>query len=69
MSEYILEMEGIHKSFPGVHALRGVELSVRPGTVHGVMGENGAGQVHAHEDRHRAVPPGRGHHPPARARR
>ncbi|HET6451313.1 MAG TPA: sugar ABC transporter ATP-binding protein [Spirochaetia bacterium] len=37
-------MAGIHKSFPGVHALNGVSLSVRPGTVHGVMGENGAGK-------------------------
>jgi inositol transport system ATP-binding protein len=37
-------MEGIHKSFPGVHALKGVELKVRPGAVHGVMGENGAGK-------------------------
>ena len=44
MSEFILEMEGIHKSFPGVHALKGVQLAVRPGTVHGVMGENGAGK-------------------------
>ena len=44
MSEFILEMEGIHKSFPGVHALNGVQLHVRPGTVHGVMGENGAGK-------------------------
>ncbi len=44
MSEFILEMEGIHKSFPGVHALNGVQLAVRPGTVHGVMGENGAGK-------------------------
>ena len=44
MSEYILEMEGIHKSFPGVHALSGVNLAVKPGTVHGVMGENGAGK-------------------------
>ncbi|HUI71917.1 MAG TPA: sugar ABC transporter ATP-binding protein [Spirochaetia bacterium] len=44
MSEYILEMEGIHKTFPGVHALNGVSLFVRPGTVHGVMGENGAGK-------------------------
>lgn len=44
MSDFILEMEGIHKSFPGVHALNGVQLHVRPGTVHGVMGENGAGK-------------------------
>ncbi len=44
MSEFILQMQGIHKSFPGVQALKGVGLSVRPGTVHGVMGENGAGK-------------------------
>ena len=40
----ILEMEGIHKTFPGVQALKGVGLRVRAGTVHGVMGENGAGK-------------------------
>jgi inositol transport system ATP-binding protein len=44
VSDFILEMEGIHKSFPGVHALNGVQLHVRSGTVHGVMGENGAGK-------------------------
>jgi len=42
--EFILQMDGIRKSFPGVQALRGVDLAVRPGTVHGVMGENGAGK-------------------------
>ncbi|MGO9307706.1 MAG: sugar ABC transporter ATP-binding protein [Spirochaetia bacterium] len=44
MSDYILEMQNIHKSFPGVQALKGVGLAVRPGSVHGVMGENGAGK-------------------------
>jgi inositol transport system ATP-binding protein len=44
LSDYILEMRGIHKSFPGVQALKGVDLAVRPGSVHGVMGENGAGK-------------------------
>ncbi|MFQ3621664.1 MAG: sugar ABC transporter ATP-binding protein [Spirochaetales bacterium] len=44
MSSYVLEMSGIHKHFPGVHALKGVDLRVNPGTVHGVMGENGAGK-------------------------
>ena len=44
MSEFILQLENVHKSFPGVHALKGVRLDVRPGTVHGVMGENGAGK-------------------------
>ena len=36
-------MHGICKYFPGVKALDGVELQVRPGTVHTLMGENGAG--------------------------
>ena len=43
MSEYILEMNGICKVFPGVKALDNVTLKVRPGTVHALMGENGAG--------------------------
>lgn len=44
MSEYMLEMHGVSKSFPGVKALDKVELQVRPGTVHALMGENGAGK-------------------------
>lgn len=42
--EYILEMKNIVKNFPGVQALRGVDLKVRPGEIHAVMGENGAGK-------------------------
>lgn len=42
--EYLLQMEGISKSFPGVKALDDVHLNVRPGTVHALMGENGAGK-------------------------
>lgn len=44
MSEYILELKNISKAFPGVQALDGVNLSLRPGTVHALMGENGAGK-------------------------
>lgn len=44
MSEYLLELKGICKSFPGVKALDGANLSLRPGTVHALMGENGAGK-------------------------
>ena len=44
MSDYILEMKDISKSFPGVKALDHVSLNVRPGTVHALMGENGAGK-------------------------
>jgi methyl-galactoside transport system ATP-binding protein len=44
MAEYKLELKGICKSFPGVKALDHVQLSLRPGTVHALMGENGAGK-------------------------
>ena len=41
----LLEMRNITKEFPGVKALDGVSLTVRPGTVHALMGENGAGKT------------------------
>ncbi len=40
----ILNMKGITKSFPGVIALEDVDLSLRKGEVHALMGENGAGK-------------------------
>jgi putative multiple sugar transport system ATP-binding protein len=40
----ILEMRGITKTFPGVVALKEVNLSVRAGEIHAVVGENGAGK-------------------------
>lgn len=43
-SNVLLRMEGICKQFPGVKALDNVELTLRPGTVHALMGENGAGK-------------------------
>ena len=44
MAEFILEARGITKVFPGVCALNNVDLSVRQGEVHAVVGENGAGK-------------------------
>ena len=44
MGEYIVEMQGIVKRFPGVLALNDVQFKLRPGTVHSLMGENGAGK-------------------------
>lgn len=43
-SNYILQMKGITKRFPGVKALDNVNLEVKKGTVHALMGENGAGK-------------------------
>src|SRR3954469_3419915 len=40
----ILEMRGITKTFPGVKALNDVNLLVREGEIHGIVGENGAGK-------------------------
>ena len=42
--DHLLEMRGITKSFPGVVALSNVNLAVRGGEIHAVVGENGAGK-------------------------
>jgi putative multiple sugar transport system ATP-binding protein len=44
MTQHILEMRGITKTFPGVRALDGVNLAVERGEVHAICGENGAGK-------------------------
>ena len=40
----ILEMRGMTKTFPGVNALKDVNLSVMPAEIHAIVGENGAGK-------------------------
>ena len=44
MRDIILEMKGIDKSFPGVHALKSVDFKLAKGETHALMGENGAGK-------------------------
>ncbi|WDE97700.1 sugar ABC transporter ATP-binding protein [Lentisphaera profundi] len=43
-SQTLLKMRGIHKRFPGVHALKGIDMDLYPGEVLALMGENGAGK-------------------------
>ena len=40
----LLEAKGVVKTFPGVVALNNVNLSIRPSTIHCIIGENGAGK-------------------------
>ncbi len=42
--EIVLKMQGIRKTFPGVVALEDVDLELRHGEVHVILGENGAGK-------------------------
>lgn len=40
----LLDVRGVTKAFAGVRALRGVDLEVRAGEVHCILGQNGAGK-------------------------
>ena len=44
MSEYVIEMVGITKEFPGIKANDDITLQLRKGEIHALLGENGAGK-------------------------
>ena len=44
MGEYVVELRNVTKRFPGVVALHNMQLAVKPGEIHGLIGENGAGK-------------------------
>lgn len=44
MTDLLVQMRGIEKHFPGVHALANAQFALRPGEVHALLGENGAGK-------------------------
>ena len=41
---FIVEISGLSKRFPGVQALNNAWIKIRPGEIHGLVGENGAGK-------------------------
>ena len=44
MGEYVVELKNVTKRFPGVVALHNMQQAVKPGEIHGLIGENGAGK-------------------------
>ena len=42
--KYLLQVKGICKQFSGIQVLKNIDLNVRQGEVHALMGENGAGK-------------------------
>ena len=44
MGEYVVELKNVTKRFPGVVALHNMQLAIKPGEIHGLIGENGAGK-------------------------
>ncbi|WP_028534930.1 ABC transporter ATP-binding protein [Paludibacterium yongneupense] len=45
MAEILLQIEGIHKRFGGLHALNDIGLSIHKGEIYGLIGPNGAGKT------------------------
>ncbi len=61
--DLLVQMEGITKDFPGVHALSDARFELRPGEVHALVGENGAGKSTLMKVLSGHLQAGRGQHP------
>ena len=44
MADYVVELKNVTKRFPGVIAMHNMHIQIRPGEIHGLIGENGAGK-------------------------
>ena len=44
MADYVVELKNVTKRFPGVIAMHDMHIQIRPGEIHGLIGENGAGK-------------------------
>ncbi|MCI9305184.1 MAG: ATP-binding cassette domain-containing protein, partial [Lachnospiraceae bacterium] len=44
LKDYILQLKGITKEFPGVKALDNMQFFLKRGSIHALIGENGAGK-------------------------
>ena len=44
VGQFIIELKNVTKKFPGVVAMRNMHIQIRPGEIHGLIGENGAGK-------------------------
>ena len=42
--QYVVELKHVTKKFPGVVAMRDMHIQIKPGEIHGLVGENGAGK-------------------------
>ena len=58
MSEEILQLSNISKTFPGVRALSGISFGLKPGEIHCICGENGAGKINFDKNCFGRIPTG-----------